>query len=625
MSGGKHMLKHISVSILLLLALAMVSIGPRSTAASQTTYDTNTLAGKVAAVQAAQAQGLQIGLSGYIVQEADTSDLATNPTPNDPITPTFVLSSNLDGTAVQAPDVTVNEDTAAATQNEPVIAVDPNNPNRLVAASNDYVTRTWTCTVNGTPCSALGDGYSGTYFSNDGGKTWCCVSTDPQHIGTLIPGVEHLVGGQYDAGGDSNLAFGSNGNVYFTGLGFDRLTAPNTVAVNRGTFDSSGSLIWGPPVFIGQTTSPSIFNDKPWTAVDSHASSPFQGRVYVSWTRFVFSAATGAYVQSPIIFAFSTDGGQTFSTPELISPNVIYSQGSHVMVGPDGTVYVLWDGDTRLGPFDSTWMVKSTDGGVSWSKPIAVAPLVDISSPANAVFRVNSFPAGDVAPNGNVYAAWSTEALNTATSYGVDSTCFSGPSAGCHAAVYWSKSTNGGASWTTPQLAFPALDASTRTPIGYPVTQPDGSILNAPAPQRVDTFFPAVAISSQGNVYMSAYAADVVSPWQTCAKPATPTAVGRIDCLQLGNYINNARLDYIVTDLTTSMTQTVTSHPINSRYQFGGGFIGDYTDLAVDSNGDFHAIWTDTNNVQTVVWWYGFQFVPTSVHQQDVVTDTTKF
>jgi hypothetical protein len=612
------MLKHISVAILLALSLAMVSIGPRSTAATQTTYDTNTLAGKAAAVQAAQSQGLQIGLSGFILQEADTSDLATNPTPNDPITPTFVLSSNLDGTTVQSPDVTVNQDTAAATQNEPVIAVDPNKPSRIVAASNDYVTRTWTCTVGGTPCSALGDGYSGTYYSNNGGATWCCVATDPSNIGTLIPGVEHLVGGQYDAGGDSNLAFSNSGNVYFTGLGFDRLTAPNTVTVTKGTFDASGNLHWGlQPVFIGQTTSPSIFNDKPWTAVDTHTSSPFQGRVYVSWTRFVFSAGTGAYVQSPIIFAFSTDGGQTFSTPELISPNVIYSQGSHVMVGPDGTVYVLWDGDTRLGPFDSTWMVKSTDGGVTWNKPVAIAPLVDISSPANAVFRVNSFPAGDVAPNGNVYAAWSTEALNTATTYGVDSTCFSGPAAGCHATVYWSKSTDGGADWTTPQLAFAS---ATRTPIGY-----TGSPLSTPPPQPVDTLFPAVAIAQNGHVYISAYAADVVSPWQTCAKTASPTAVGRIDCLQLGNYIDNARLDYVVTDLQTSTTNTVTTHPINTRYQFGGTFIGDYTDLAVDSNNNFHAIWTDTNNVQTVVWWYGFQFVPTSVHQQDVVTDTASF
>jgi len=69
----------------------------------------------------------------------------------------------------------------------------------------------------------------------------------------------------------------------------------------------------------------------------------------------------------------------------------------------------------------------------------------------------------------------------------------------------------------------------------------------------------------------------------------------------------------------------VTSHPINSRYLFGGGFIGDYTDLAVGSDDMFHALWTDTNNVQTVTWWYGFQFVPTPIHQQDVVVDSENF
>jgi hypothetical protein len=113
-----------------------------------------------------------------------------------------VLSSPLDGTSVQPPAVTVNQDTAGAPQNETAIAIDPNNPQRIVAGANDYVTRTWTCTIAGTPCSALGDGYSGTYFSNDGGKTWCCTATDPSHLGTLIPGVERLTGGQYDAGGD---------------------------------------------------------------------------------------------------------------------------------------------------------------------------------------------------------------------------------------------------------------------------------------------------------------------------------------------------------------------------------------------------------------------------------------
>ncbi len=107
--------------------------------------------------------------------------------------------------------------------------------------------------------------------------------------------------------------------------------------------------------------------------------------------------------------------------------------------------------------------------------------------------------------------------------------------------------------------------------------------------------------------------------------PATPTAVGRINCLALGSYINNARLDYVVTDLTTGTANTVTTHPINTRYGFGGGFFGDYTDIAAGSDDNFHAFWTDSNNQQTVVWWYGFQFAPTPNHQQDVVTAAGSF
>src|SRR5207253_10998793 len=141
---------------------------------------------------------------------------------------------------------------------------------------------------------------------------------------------------------------------------------------------------------------------------------------------------------------------------------------------------------------------------------------------------------------------------------------------------------------------FPALHASNRSPVGYPMTQPNGTVLNAPTSRRVDTLFPGVAVSPSGRVYMSAYAADVVSPWQTCQTPASPTAVGRIDCLALGPYIDNARLDYVVANAITGTTKTVTPNPVNTRYHFGGGFIGDYTDLAIGFDDVFHAVWTDT-------------------------------
>jgi hypothetical protein len=603
-------------------AAAMAFIAVRPSGAAAPTYNIDTLAGKVASLRGTA--GLQIRFSAFIEQEAEEPGAPPSPL-SSPITPTYVLSSPLDGTTIVAPDVLVNQDTAAAPQNETAIAVDPNNSSRVVGGANDYVTRTWSCFVGTTPCSALGDGYSGTYYSNDGGSTWCCNSfpssnytptTAPSQIGTLIPGVEHLVGGQYDAGGDPSVAFDSQGHVFYAGLGFNRTSAPNTVAVNKGTFDGSGKLTWGLPTFINQTTSPSTLNDKEWIAVDHNASSSFRDRIYVTWTRFLFSG--GSYVQSPIAFAYSSDGGATFSTPILISGNVLYGQGSRPVVAPDGTLYVFWDGSTRLASLDSTYMVKSTDGGITWSSPLSVSTLADIPPLKDTAFRVNSYPAATVA-NGDVYATWTTEVKNNATSFVGDTDCAyfipGNHVSQCHSVAVYSKSTDGGTTWSDPAPVFPA---GSRTALGYPVKVKGQTLISAPNPTGpIEDVFPA-AVSANGHVSLGAYRGTVVSPWQTCAA-GPPPPEGRINCTTLGNYIHNTRLDYVVRDLSGS-TNTVTTQHINTRYGFGGGFFGDYTDMSAASNGTVHAFWTDSNNVQNVEWFYGLQFVPTPIHQEDVVT-----
>jgi hypothetical protein len=588
--------------VMMLLVAAMTM---QAASAASPNYDITTLKGKVASLNGTA--GLQIRFSAFIEEEAQVEE--PNLLPAAPITPNYVLSSPLDGNSITPPATLVNQDTAGAPQNETAIAVDPNNPNRVVAAANDYVTRTWACSLNGTPCSALGDGYSGTYYSNDGGQTWAGVSSDPQHLGTLIPGVTRLTGGPYDAGGDPALAFDSQGNVYYAGLGFNRTSAPNTVAVNKGTFDGSGQLTWSQPTFINPTNSPSTLNDKEWIAADWHASSPYRDRVYVSWTRFIFNPQKGNYVQSPIFFAYSSDGGQTFSDPQNISANVLYDQGSRPIVGYDGTVYVIFEGAKRLSTLDSTYIVKSTDGGMTFGKPVNIADLQDVIPLANTAFRVNSFPAGAAAPNGDLYVAWSSMMSDNG------GLCPTPTNNGCHSVAVYSQSTDGSATWSAPMPIFPALDTSTRIADGYPA--PDG--LNAPAARRVDTLWPGVAVSPAGRVYMSAYAADTVSPWQVCASGPVPP-VGRITCDTLGGYVHNARLNYYVTNIGSGGTQMVSTHPINTRNGFGGGFIGDYTDLSVGTDNVFHAFWTDSNNKQNVIWFYGFEFVPTSINQEDVVT-----
>ena len=84
--------------------------------------------------------------------------------------------------------------------------------------------------------------------------------------------------------------------------------------------------------------------------------------------------------------------------------------------------------------------------------------------------------------------------------------------------------------------------------------------------------------------------------------------------------MDNTKLDYRVTDLGTGVTRTVTTQPVNTRYMFRGGFIGDYTDMSAGSDGVAHPLWTDSNNAQHAFWFYGTNFGGVLVSQQDVVT-----
>ena len=269
---------------LLLLSLAL----PPAIAASPK-YDISTLAGKAASLHGTA--GLQVRFSAFLEEEAGEDEDAPPPGPTDPIDANIVLSSPLDGTSIASPNVLRQPGHRGRTPERDLDRgrPEPTQPGRGLGQRlrqpdvdlHDRAGRRAAPWVTATP---------GTYYSNDGGATWCCASSDPSHLGTLIPGVTRLTGGQYDAGGDPAVAFDSHGNVFYAGLGFNRTSAPNTVAVNKGTFDAGGALSWGAPVFINQTTAPSTLNDKEWIAVDSHASSPFRDNVYVTWTRFMFNA-----------------------------------------------------------------------------------------------------------------------------------------------------------------------------------------------------------------------------------------------------------------------------------------------------------------------------------------------
>jgi hypothetical protein len=130
----------------------------------------------------------------------------------------------------------------------------------------------------------------------------------------------------------------------------------------------------------------------------------------------------------------------------------------------------------------------------------------------------------------------------------------------------------------------------------------------------VDGVFPAITTSPSGSVYIGGYVSDTVEPFATNTSATPPL-------------INNAKLNYVVRNLTTGVSNIVSTKSINTRYRFGGQFIGDYTDIAAGSDDRFHAMWTDTNNVQTILWNFGTppSNPPLVRSNQDVVTQSGQF
>ena len=143
----------------------------------------------------------------------------------------------------------------------------------------------------------------------------------------------------------------------------------------------------------------SVFNDKPYIAIDTIANSAFKGWIYLSWTEFVNNNP------GVILFSESSDGGSTFSSPTTIS-NIPADemQGSVPSVGPNGILYVTWEDTTS----NHIMISKSTNGGTGFSAPIAVATVIPLPATLpNSSFRESSFPTLAVDPvNGTVFIAW---------------------------------------------------------------------------------------------------------------------------------------------------------------------------------------------------------------------------
>src|SRR5260370_17438820 len=75
-----------------------------------------------------------------------------------------------------------------------------------------------------------------------------------------------------------------------------------------------GGKTWPQATFFNFNSGSGKFNDKPLIAVDTNPNSPFRDSVYVAWDNASLNAGKSS-ANDDLLFARSTDGGLTFSSP----------------------------------------------------------------------------------------------------------------------------------------------------------------------------------------------------------------------------------------------------------------------------------------------------------------------
>lgn len=294
------------------------------------------------------------------------------------------------------------------TQSETSVDVHPLNHQIIFASAN--ATNWPYSTIYGT----------GVYWSLNGANNWTGFDDPPFGRNS----------------GDPASVIGTNGYFYenYIASGGGQGIA---VSTNNGTSWSTYSV----------APNPGSLADKNHMTIDKQVGSPYENRLYASWTDF------GGANNNQVVVRYSTNFGQNWSASINLSSSLnagSHNQGVHLQTGPNGEVYAAWAiYDGWPGGEDAVAFAKSTNGGVTWTSARIYGALTpnnnfnfgirgNLSNKAN--IRVASFPVMAVdrtggPTNGYIYITWPQRGVTPA---------------GSDPDIVMIRSTDGGTTWSAP-------------------------------------------------------------------------------------------------------------------------------------------------------------------------------
>jgi hypothetical protein len=372
----------VSVAGIALVAPVVVALQLQAASAKQLTY-TNRFApsGTVSVDPARSPITVPSLVKGAAIQPAtESGGCVDNSGPN--------VRMNQECTNQPAPDLLGR----STSQNETGAAVNPHDPNNVVAVQNDY---------------RLGDSGCGVDWTYDGGKHWGSTIL-PAKFGRGLTAARHY----WDAAGDPSVAFDAAGEAYYSCLVFDRGATSDTNSNASGFMlfrSHDGGASWDFPgnyiaVTDGTGNDGIGLLDKPYIAVDTNPGSPHRGRIYVAYIQYNVN-----FSNAEVWLARSDDHGVTWTNADVSGTSAslcpVNFDGSPAgtcnlngfpepVVAPNGDVFVVTaNGNNCNGalgglgfpcggnPNDNHGQIlirKSTNGGGTFATPVKVSDYYDL-------------------------------------------------------------------------------------------------------------------------------------------------------------------------------------------------------------------------------------------------------